>query len=81
MLRTLAAVVFAVVALALPGAALAMNGPGGGSPSTATSGGFDYQTAAVGIAIGALVLAAVGGTVLVIRHERGATHVHAGTSV
>ena len=81
MLRTLAAVVFAVFALALPGAAFAMNGPGGGSSSTATNGGFDYQTAAVGIAIGVLVLAAAGGTVLVIRHERDATHVHAGTSV
>jgi hypothetical protein len=35
MLRTLAAVVFAVVVLALPGAAFAMNGPVGGAPSTA----------------------------------------------
>jgi hypothetical protein len=81
MLRTLAAVVFAVVVLVLPGAAFAMNGPGGGSPSTATSGGFGYRDAAVGAAIGVLVLAAAGGTVLVIRHERNGTHVHAGTSV
>jgi len=81
MLRTLAAVLFAVVALALPGAALAMNGPGGGSSTTPTNGGFDYQTAAVGAAIGVLVLAAAGGMVLVIRHERDATHVHAGTRV
>jgi len=81
MLRTLAAVVFAVLVLALPAAAVAMNGPGDGSPGTATSGGFGYQDAAVGAAIGVLVLAAAGGTVLVIRHERHGTHVHAGTSV
>ena len=81
MLRTLAAVVFAVLVLAVPTGAVAMNGPGGGSPSTATSGGFDYRTAAWGAAIGVLVLAAAGGTVLVIRHERHGTRVHAGPSV
>jgi hypothetical protein len=43
-------------------------------------GGFGYQDAAVGAAIGVLVLAAAGGTVLVIRHERDATHVHTGTA-
>ena len=81
MIRTLTAAVFAVAALALPGAALAMNGPGGGAPHTTTNDGLDYQTAAVGAAIGVLVLVAAGGTVLVIRHERDATHVHAGTHV
>ena len=80
MLRALAALVFAVVALALPTAGLAMNGPGGGSPNTATNSGFGIRDAAVGAAIGVLVLAAAGGTVLVIRHERDATHVHTGTA-
>jgi hypothetical protein len=49
--------------------------------ATANPGGFGYQDAAVDAAIGVLVLAAVGGTVLVIRHERDATHAHVGTSV
>ena len=59
-----------------------MNGPGGGSSVPAsTNCGFGYQDAAVDAAIGVLVLAAAGGTLLVIRHERDATHVPAGTSV
>lgn len=110
MLRTLAAVVLAVLVLALPAASVAMNGPVGGDPSTviplpanyirdakyspppwavgpvpaaeaANPGGFGYRDAAVGAAIGVLVLAAAGGTLLVIRHERGGSHAHAGTSV
>lgn len=44
-------------------------------------GGFDYQDAAVGAAVGVLALTILGGTLLVIRHERDATHVPAGTSV
>ncbi len=80
MLRTLAALVFAVIVLALPTAGFAMNGPGGGSPSTTTNSGFGVRDAAVGASIGVLVLAAAGGTVLVIRHERDATHVHSGTA-
>ena len=110
MLRTLAAVVFAVVVLALPATGLAMNGPAGGAPGTVIPlpanylrdatyspappwaaapveavdvvkpGGFDYRDAAIGAVVGVLALMILGGTLLVVRHERDATHVHAGTS-
>jgi hypothetical protein len=42
-------------------------------------GGFDYQDAAVGAVVGVLALTILGGTLLVVRHERDAMHVHAGT--
>jgi hypothetical protein len=44
-------------------------------------GGFDYQDAAVGAVVGVLALTILGGTLLVIRHERHVTHVHARPSV
>jgi hypothetical protein len=112
MLRTLAASTLATAALALPGSALAMNGPtGGASASTQTStapvnlmrdgkylptptataatvevvrvvkpGGFDFRDAGIGAAVGALVIALVGGVVILVSHNGSATRV-AGTHV
>ena len=112
MLRTLAAIALLSIALALPGSALAVNGPSGGtSASTQTStapvnllrdgkylptptaspasievvrvvkpGGFDYRDAGIGAAVGALVIALVGGVVILVSHNGSATSV-AGTRV
>jgi hypothetical protein len=44
-------------------------------------GGFDFRDAAIGAVVGALALTILGGTLLVTRHERSATHVHARTGV
>jgi hypothetical protein len=112
MLRTLAAIALLTAALALPGSALAVNGPTGGtSASTQTStapvnllrdgkylptptaapttvevvrvvkpAGFDYRDAGIGAAVGALVIALVGGVVILTSHNGSATRV-AGTRV
>ena len=110
MLRTLAAIALLAVALAVPGTALAMNGPTGGT-STSTGaapvnllrdgkylptptaapatvevvrvvkpGGFDFRDAGIGAAVGALVIALVGGVVILASHNGNATRV-AGTRV
>ena len=113
MLRTLAAIALLTVALALPGSALAMNGPTGGDvgldadehgagqpparrqvPADADGrarrrvevvrvvkpGGFDFRDAGIGAAVGALVIALVGGVVILASHNGSATRV-AGTRV
>ena len=110
MLRTLAAITLLTVALALPGSALAMNGPTGGTststpaapvnllrdgkylptPTAAPTtvevvrvvkpGGFDFRDAGVGAAVAALVIALVGGVVILVSHNGSATRV-AGTHV
>ena len=43
-------------------------------------GGFDFRDAGIGAAVGALVIALVGGVVILLSHNGGATRV-AGTHV
>ena len=45
--------------------------------TTPRAAGFDYGDAAIGVAVGGLVIVIVGGTVLVVRHERNGRHGHA----
>ena len=110
MLRSLAATTLLTVAFALPGGALAMNGPTGGTtastpaapvnllqdgkylptPTSAPAsvevvrvvrpGGFDFRDAGIGAAVGALVIALIGGVVILVSHNGSATRV-AGTHV